>query len=182
MKKITFITVLAVIGSLAMAVDVPNTFSPGTPIKSAEINANFTALKNAVTTLESTVASLTTRIEALETKLSKVKDGQFAMPASAGILFFAQVDSDGSLANSFHSLGYTISSSESSSTTGLYGVTVVAPGVFTGNLQVTALGAEATCVVLGRDTNQQVPQYYSVKCYDATGAGVDTAFFMLGIE
>ena len=182
MKKIVLITMLAVAGTLAMAVDVPNTFSPGTPIKSAEVNANFTALKNAVTTLEGTVASLTTRIEALETKLSKVKDGQFAMPASAGMLFYVQVNSDGGLANSFHSMGYAISVSKSNTEDGLYSIAIGSTGVFDGSLQATAFQAEATCVVLGRDNDPQFPQYYSVKCFDSTGAGVNTAFFMLGVK
>lgn len=39
-------------GLSVLAVTVPNAFTPGTPIKAADMNANFTALKNAVDPLE----------------------------------------------------------------------------------------------------------------------------------
>lgn len=45
-------------GLSVLAVTIPNTFTAGSPIKAAEVNANFSALKNAVDPLESFKAKL----------------------------------------------------------------------------------------------------------------------------
>jgi outer membrane murein-binding lipoprotein Lpp len=45
---------------LALAVAIPNVFSTGTVISSGAVNANFTAMKTAVDTLEAKVATLET--------------------------------------------------------------------------------------------------------------------------
>lgn len=50
-KIILFIWLLAGQSVLAAPVTVPNTFSAGTPAKASEVNANFTALSNAVNNL-----------------------------------------------------------------------------------------------------------------------------------
>jgi hypothetical protein len=47
-------------GLWVLAVTIPNAFIPGTPIKSAEVNANFSALKNAVDPLQAFTAKLST--------------------------------------------------------------------------------------------------------------------------
>lgn len=44
---------LAASGLYVVAVSLPHTFAPGTPIKASEVNANFSALKTAVNALES---------------------------------------------------------------------------------------------------------------------------------
>lgn len=51
--KYFFIGAFVVASGLSvLAVTIPNAFTPGTPIKAADMNANFTALKNAVDPLE----------------------------------------------------------------------------------------------------------------------------------
>lgn len=61
MKKtvLTFAALLALAGS-AQAVDltVPHTFSPGTPIKSSDVNDNFLAILNELKTLRSRVSTI----------------------------------------------------------------------------------------------------------------------------
>lgn len=47
----------------ALAVNIPNTFSAGTPIKASEINANFSALKTAVDALEASPLNLPASLE-----------------------------------------------------------------------------------------------------------------------
>jgi hypothetical protein len=47
-------------GLWVLAVTIPNAFTPGTPIKSAEVNANFSALKNAIDPLQAFTAKLST--------------------------------------------------------------------------------------------------------------------------
>lgn len=49
---------LGTLGLYALAVTIPNTFSNGTTISSNAVNANFAALGNAVTALETKVAAL----------------------------------------------------------------------------------------------------------------------------
>ena len=58
MKNILRFAVLGSFSALALAASVPFTFTAGAPAVAAEVNANFTALANAITTLEAKVASL----------------------------------------------------------------------------------------------------------------------------
>ena len=43
---------LVTVSIAVAAVNIPNTFTAGQPIKAAEVNANFSSLKSAVDTLE----------------------------------------------------------------------------------------------------------------------------------
>jgi hypothetical protein len=51
------ITLVALVGVSALALDVPNTFVSGDVISAAEMNANFAAVEAAVTALEAQVAA-----------------------------------------------------------------------------------------------------------------------------
>ncbi len=56
-RELRFLVVGLLLGSAGLyavaAVSLPNTFSPGSTIKASEVNANFSALKTAVDSLES---------------------------------------------------------------------------------------------------------------------------------
>jgi len=51
------VTLIALVGVSALALNVPNTFVSGDVISAAEMNANFTAVEAAVTALEAQVAA-----------------------------------------------------------------------------------------------------------------------------
>ncbi len=72
---------LATMGLWGLAVTLPHAFNSGDEIKSAEMNANFQALKNAV--------------DALEAKLSKVSASQKAPPTKVGALAYVLVKANG---------------------------------------------------------------------------------------
>ena len=58
MKSIVRLIALALFSTLALAASVPYTFSAGAPAVAAEVNANFSALADAITALEAKVAAL----------------------------------------------------------------------------------------------------------------------------
>lgn len=67
------ITLIALVGVSALALDVPNTFVSGDVISAAEMNANFAAVEAAVTALETQVAEA----QAAQPVVAHVKvDGQ----------------------------------------------------------------------------------------------------------
>jgi len=69
-KHILAFTILGTVAIAGWAVSVPNSFTAQTAARAAEVNANFTALANAVTTLEAKVATL---------------EGKFAPPTMASL-------------------------------------------------------------------------------------------------
>jgi hypothetical protein len=76
------LTVLSVPAGAAMAADaiVPNAFTPGTPIRAADVNANFQALKTAGNSTSADVVGLTGRVTALEAP-KPVKVGAYTVGA-----------------------------------------------------------------------------------------------------
>ena len=58
MKNLYRLVPLALFSTLALAASVPYTFTAGAPAVAAEVNANFSALANAITALETRVALL----------------------------------------------------------------------------------------------------------------------------
>jgi hypothetical protein len=92
-----FVAVLAPVA--AEAASVPNTFSANTAAKASEVNANFTALVNAVTTLEQKVAAL--------------ENGQTASAGIAGTydLFEVFVDVDQNNGENYGVAGATMTGS-----------------------------------------------------------------------
>lgn len=67
------VTLLGV-STLAWAVTLPFTFSSGTTAKASEVNANFDALENAVTTLETKADQIETALADLETTVAASGD------------------------------------------------------------------------------------------------------------
>ncbi len=170
MKRFKYLALglfLGTVGLWGLAVTLPHTFAPGDELKSAEMNANFQALRDAV--------------NALEAKLAAVEAGMLALPSREGALAYAYVKADASVPSSyqFNSAGGAITASNSGP--GRYSVTV--PGFGTaGTVQVSAYGWDARhCVVLNwgsSGTNGLV----NVRCYDDTGALADSAFTLLLIR
>ncbi len=76
------LTVLGLPAGAAMAADavVPNTFTPGTSIRAADVNANFQALKNAGNSTYADVVGLSGRVTALEAP-KPVKVGAYTVGA-----------------------------------------------------------------------------------------------------
>jgi hypothetical protein len=64
------VAVLASSLGLAVAVTIPNTFTAGTAISAAQMNANFAAMGTAVTAAETTLATAQGQISTLQTALS----------------------------------------------------------------------------------------------------------------
>jgi hypothetical protein len=58
MKNFSHFIPLALFSTFAISASVPYSFTSGAPAVAAEVNANFTALANAITALEAKVASL----------------------------------------------------------------------------------------------------------------------------
>ncbi|XOB98421.1 hypothetical protein ACMC9I_11070 [Deinococcota bacterium DY0809b] len=81
---------VAALGLWGRAVTIPNTFQSGDVASAAEMNQNFTALKNAVDTLEAKVAALETAKADLESKLAAVTAGSLALPSRDGALGYYQ--------------------------------------------------------------------------------------------
>lgn len=61
-NKFLLVWALALTGLILMGLTIPNTFAPGTTISSAEMNANFDAVKAAVDALEAQSATNTTQL------------------------------------------------------------------------------------------------------------------------
>lgn len=86
-------------GLWVLAVTIPNAFTPGTPIKSAEVNANFSALKNAIDPLQAFTAKLSTTPCASGQAMGAVgADGTPNCVAVSGGAGLVKVEHDTSLA------------------------------------------------------------------------------------
>lgn len=60
--------------SVWAAVSIPHSFKPGEPIRSSEVNANFTSLQSVLNALETSVASKQTRVSARCNDGSSIKE------------------------------------------------------------------------------------------------------------
>ncbi len=169
LKYLVLGAVLASVGLWALAVTLPHTFSPGDEIKSAEMNANFQALKDAV--------------DALETKLSAVEAAQKALPSKTGQLGYAWVKRDGTLGVPFVFMSNGNTPTASKSATGVYEVTFPDFDLDGGHVQVSAYMQNAA----DRD-NLCVIDYWTqtkvvLRCTDAqTGNLEDTPFTLLVLK
>lgn len=87
------ITVVALVGVSAFALDVPNTFASGEVISAAEMNANFAAIEVAVTALEVEVAELgALDVDALLTAMTSLEAQLAALAASQPVVAHAKHD------------------------------------------------------------------------------------------
>ncbi|MFO0571747.1 MAG: hypothetical protein U0263_39345 [Polyangiaceae bacterium] len=165
--------------SLLAAVNIPNSFTAGTPIKAADMNANFSAIKTFVDGLET----------AIGTKANKPATGAFANTPQ-GRIAYAWVD--GSCAASAtpncalqSTYSYNPAGAGPTSTrtgAGIYAVTFPSLSATAGgHVQVTAYGGQGTptsnhCNILfWGDTTA------NVRCYTSAGAAADTAFTILWV-
>ena len=163
---------LATMGLWGLAVTLPHAFNSGDEIKSAEMNANFQALKNAV--------------DALEAKLSAVQASKKALSSKTGQLGYALVFRNGAVNSvySFMSNGNTPSVTKLPGN-GLYKVTF--PGFYLpgGHVQLTTFvqtSAEQDniCAIKTWGAN-----YINVQCVDSdAGNGIpqDTGFTILVLK
>jgi len=178
MKRFKYLALglfLGTVGLWGLAVTLPHTFAPGDELKSAEMNANFQALRDAV--------------NALEAKLAAVEAGMLALPSQQGKLAYVFVTSDGTADADyqFNSAGGAITARKA--LRGYYEVTIPnlalnPTGDHGGNVQVTAYGGTAVvCKVFrwitpdpGTDTTVEV------YCYDTAGARANSAFTLLAVR
>ncbi len=166
-KYLVLGALLASIGLWALAVTLPHTFNSGDEIKSAEMNANFQALKAAV--------------DALESKLAAVSAGMRALPSASGKAAYVWVYSSGTADTyyNFNSAGGTITATKTG--TGKYSVTIPGFGK-AGNVQVTAYGgAGPHCGVLAWGASGSDGRVH-VRCFDAAGNLVDSAFTLFALR
>ncbi len=176
MKRFKYLALGAFLGTLGlwgMAVTLPHTFAPGDELKSAEMNANFQALRDAVNELEA--------------KLAAVEATMQALPSQRGKLAYVWVSAGGTAnaALQFNSAGGTITAHKVS--TGVYDVTIPDlalnpaddPG---GSMQVTGYGAGAAHCKIYYWVASSPNTTARVTCYDSTGAPADAAFTLLAIR
>ena len=171
-KYLVLGVLLASIGLWALAVTIPHSFSSGQVIKSAEMNANFQALKNAV--------------DALEARLSAVQAAQKALPSKTGQLGYALVGRNGTLNPdyAFMSNGNTPSVTKLPGN-GQYQVTFPDFNLLGSHVQLTtylqnAVDRDNICSVFGWDTNNVV--VWCVDSDDGAGTLEDTGFTILVLK
>jgi hypothetical protein len=158
-----------------LAVSVPNSFTAGTPILAAEMNANFAALETAVTALEASVAAVETA------KLDAPATGAYQLSAT-GMMSYAWVTCS-STACSISGYAYSSTGTLPTATrTGVGDYTVNWTGTPLsggGHVQVTSYGASPAvfCKVGSWGTN-----VVYVDCYDTNGARADTNFNIMIIN
>lgn len=145
-------------------VTIPNTFTAGTVASADQVNENFAALKSAVDTLQTQVATL---------------QAANPLPSASGRLAYAFVNEDASLVRSFNSSGGT----NSAVVDGTPVYTVTFPGLadegsFDGNVQVTASATDRAFCVADPDANG-ADVVVIVSCYDLEINGQIPAEFMI---
>jgi len=168
LKYLVLGAVLASIGLWALAVTLPHTFSPGDEIKSAEMNANFQALKSAV--------------DDLEAKLSAVQAAQKALPSKSGQLGYVWVKRDGTVNPTYAFMSNGNTPTVNKTGAGTYEVTFSGFNLVGGHVQVTTYVQDAPdqdniCAI-----DVWTATTVTVQCVDSdAGAGTlqDTSFTIL---
>ena len=161
---------------IGYAVDIPNLFSPNTPVKSSDVNANFNSLKTAVDTLEAKVNALGSNVP---------------LPSKKGKLGYATIVLNGSVlpgTPTFNSSGGPVHVSHPSNN-GVYFVTFPGLGdssdtstTLQGNIQVTPLFADYNCsgILVAPPSLSDVKA--RVDCKDLAGTLADASFSVLVIH
>ncbi len=144
-------------------VTIPNTFTAGTIASADQVNENFAALKTAVDTLQTQVATL---------------QAANPLPSGAGRLAYAFVNEDGEVVRSFNSSGGTNSAVVNADP--VYTVTfpgLADEGSFDGNVQVTGANNLAYCVADPDASGSDI--VVTVSCYNSDVGNTVTADFMI---
>ncbi len=171
-NQLLFVVFLSLSAAIGYAVTLPNTFTSGTPAVAEDVNANFDALKTAVDTLETKIATL----EAT------------SLPSETGKLGYALINADGSVnaAYSFNSSGGGITATMAG--TGVYTVTFAGLGgdaISGGHVQVTPAGffvvATAICRTTAPVASDTPDVLVRVYCQDpaASFSGVPFGFWVM---
>jgi len=170
-KHLVLGALLASIGLWALAVTLPHTFSPGDEIKSAEMNANFQALVDAVNELEA--------------KLDAVSSGLMALPSKSGQLGYAWVVEDGSVGAPYFFMSNGATPTANRVAAGVYDVTFPGFDLYGGHVQVTTyirLNAHQDNIC---SVDRWTGEVVRVVCVDqdgGTGTPQDTSFTVLVLK
>ncbi|HMR05233.1 MAG TPA: hypothetical protein PKA88_05635 [Polyangiaceae bacterium] len=159
--------------SLMAAVTIPNTFTAGTTIVAADMNANFAAIKTFVDGLETTVNGKA-NAAATGTQYTNTPNGKSVYAWSGSCHTSTTANCAVNATYSYNAGGAAITSTRSAA--GVYNVTF--PGLATtagGNVQVTAYGNNTNnCkVVSWGNTN------VNIRCYTSAGVNQDTQWTVL---
>ena len=173
-KWLVALAAVFVPASLTAAVTIPNTFTSGTPIVAAEMNANFSALKTFVDGLEATING----------KADAPATGSYVNTPQGRVAWawITAACSTSTSANCTLNPDFVYNpggAAPTSTRTGAGRYTVDFPGLnpsaAMGNVQVTSYGDTTNiCKVVSWNAAS-----VTVRCFDTSGTNVDSRFTVL---
>jgi hypothetical protein len=155
------------------ALTIPNTFTAGTVIKSADVNANFAAVATAVTADQTAVASLQTTVASLQTSVASLQATVTSQATTITSLQTTVSSLSSTIAASPQIVGFAFVEASSVVSFGGAGTTsAVASYGYTGYMELTFTGKYPSSINVNRVMIVGTPWEYN---YGSMDAGVISA-------